>query len=359
MAVLREDRGMREEIGQLLTMGLPGPRLDERYREAIGRLQPGGFIFFARNLESPAQVRSLCDELRDLCERPPILTIDQEGGRVSRLRKIGATPPSGDELRRTNDPALCREHGALTARLLGLFGMNLNLAPVVDMLLEEGAENSLLNRCYGSGPEQAIRLAGAFLDAMQEEGVAGTIKHFPGYSLCTKDPHAALPLVDRSREELEACELLPFRQLAKRAACVMIGHAVYPHLDPTGTPSSLSPAIIAKLLREDVGFDGLVMTDDLEMGAISGAFGVGETVRRAITASNDLLLFCHQLECVEMAVSTLNKMPAEQLRGALDHMASFKQRLSPPPAWEQSTFEKINTQIADLRERVITRSTQA
>jgi len=322
-------------------------------------VQPGGFILFGRNLQSPGQVRELCDELRALCDTPPILTLDQEGGRVSRLKDIGHQPPSADQLRRCGDTNLIRRHGELTATLLRLFGFNLNLAPVADILLDSEAENSLLNRCYGTSADEVISKAGVFLDAMQDGGVCGTVKHFPGYSLCSKDPHGSLPLVDRSREEMEEHELKVFRALLHRSASAMIGHAVYPVFDPDGCPSSLSSRIIRDLLIGEIGYGGLVMTDDLEMGAISYEYGVAETVRMAIDAGNDLLLFCHQRECVEIALTTLSRLPADKCEKPLAKMREFKSKLSPAREWSAVAFDSINTDIQALREKCESRLAQA
>lgn len=342
---------MKLELGQLLTMGLPGPKLNETDRDFIKKIQPGGFILFGRNLRSTQQVRELCDELRALCERPPILTIDQEGGRVSRLKEVGEQPPSANQLRQANQLELIQRHGQLTAQLLNVFGFNLNLAPVVDILLDHSVENSLLNRCYGITAEEVIQKAGAFLDAMQKEGVHGTIKHFPGYSLCSKDPHLALPVVNRTRQQMEECELKPFNSLAKTASAIMIGHAVYPHLSPDNFPSSLSPTIINTLLRQPLNYQGLVMTDDLEMGAISHEYGIAQTVRLAIRAGNDLLLFCHQRECVAIALETLKEMAQkEDLETPLNRLLNFKKKLSQVQPWDPKTFEKINFEIKNLRE---------
>ena len=340
------------EVGQLLTMGLPGPRLNDQWREFIRRVQPGGFILFGRNLESPGQVRELLDELRALCAVEPILTIDQEGGRVSRLKQVGEMPPYADELRRADRLDLITEHGRLTALLLRRFGFNLNLAPVADMLLDPERENSLLGRCYGTGPDETIRKAGAFLDAMQAGGVAGTVKHFPGYSMCGKDPHGSLPRVDRTLAELEEAELKVFRALCPRAACVMVGHAVYPALDDSRRPSSLSRAIGVNLLREDLGYAGLVMTDDLEMGAIAQEHGFGPVTRMAVEAGNDLLLFCHQREGVEIASRALQKMSRDTLSAPLERMARFKSTLQPPLPWDAAACLAVNEEIARLREQV-------
>ena len=151
--------------------------------------------------------------MRDLSDIEPIITIDQEGGRVSRLRRIGNEPPNAQQLRDKNDIDLIRRHGDITGRLLRLFGFNLDLCPVLDISFNDDAENSLYGRCYGKDVEQVVRNAGAFNEAMRGQGIASCGKHFPGYSAATSDAHYQLPCIDRTREELDLNELAVFRRL--------------------------------------------------------------------------------------------------------------------------------------------------
>src|SRR5918998_6900668 len=170
-----------DPLGQLLLVGVPGTELDAETAALFRRVQPGGFILFGRNITGAAQLRKLIDDLRDLSDIEPIITIDQEGGRVSRLRLIGNEPPNAQQLREKGDVSLVREHGRLTGRLLRLFGFNLDLCPVLDISFDDEADNSLRGRCYGTSVEQVVRLAGAFNDALHDEGVLSCGKHFPGY----------------------------------------------------------------------------------------------------------------------------------------------------------------------------------
>ena len=174
-------------LGQLILCGVPGKELDAASAELFRRVQPGGFILFGRNIESAPQLRKLIDDLRDLSSTEPIITIDQEGGRVSRLRLIGSEPPNAQQLRDKNDVDLIRRHGDITGRLLRVFGFNLDLCPVLDISFEDNADNSLRGRCYGKTVEQVVRNAGAFNDAMRKQGIAGCGKHFPGYSAAKSD----------------------------------------------------------------------------------------------------------------------------------------------------------------------------
>src|SRR3979411_99588 len=205
-----------DSLGQLILTGVPGYELDAKTAALFRRVQPGGFILFGRNIESAPQLRKLIDDLRDLSETEPIITIDQEGGRVSRLRLIGNEPPNAQQLRDKDDVDLIRRHGDITGRLLRVFGFNLDLCPVLDISFNDDADNSLRGRCYGKTVEQVVRNAGAFNDGMREQGIASCGKHFPGYSAATVDAHHDLPKIERTRKELDAEELAVFRAFVGR-----------------------------------------------------------------------------------------------------------------------------------------------
>src|SRR5436190_4656597 len=204
-------------LGQLILTGVPGTELDAETAALFRRVQPGGFILFGRNITSAGQLRKLIDDLRDVSEVEPIITIDQEGGRVSRLRLIGNEPPNAQQLRDNGVVALVRQHGEITGRLLRLFGFNLDLCPVLDISFDDDADNSLRGRCYGKSVEQVIKLAGAFNDALRSEGILSCGKHFPGYSAATVDAHHDLPKIERSRDQLDEQELAVFRAFIGRS----------------------------------------------------------------------------------------------------------------------------------------------
>ncbi len=334
--------------------GVPGLELDAATAATFRRLQPGAFILFGRNIRSPAQLRKLCDDLRDLSDTPPIITIDQEGGRVSRLKLIGNEPPNANQLRDRDDLSLITAHGRITGRLLRMFGFNLDLCPVLDISFDDEADNSLRGRCYGNNVAQVVRNAGAFNDALQAAGVLSCGKHFPGYSRCPADAHHELPTVPFTRAELDANELAVFRAFSQRVDSMMIGHAFYPALDDSGVPTSLSPRIITDLLRGEQGFRGLVMTDDLDMGAILNPYGTGdaglaEVIHRAITAGNDLAMICHRVEMVEKAHAALSDIARTALDRALANVAAFKAKMSPPEPWDEAEFRRRDAVVFDLR----------
>jgi beta-N-acetylhexosaminidase len=350
------------QLGQLLMTGVPGPVLEAETAAIFRRIQPGAFILFGRNIQTPAQLRKLCDDLRDVSDTPPIITIDQEGGRVSRLRLIGNEPPNANQLRDRGDLGLITAHGRITGGLLRMFGFNLDLCPVLDISFDDEADNSLRGRCYGNDVAQVIQNAGAFNDAMKAAGVLSCGKHFPGYSRCPADAHHELPTVKLERADLDANELAVFRQFSapasmgagSRVDSMMIGHAFYPSLDDSGVPTSLSPRIIKDLLLGELGFRGLVMTDDLDMGAILNPYGTGdsglaEVVRLAIGAGNDLAMICHRVPMVEKAHEALATVPRSDLDRALASVAAFKAKLSPPDPWDEAEFRRRDAEVWDLR----------
>jgi len=336
-------------IGQLLLVGVPGYELDPATADFYRKLQPGGFILFGRNIQSPRQLRKLIDDLRDLSDVEPIITIDQEGGRVSRLKLIGNEPPNAQQLRQKGDLELIRKHGDITGRLLQLFGFNLDLCPVLDISFDDEADNSLKGRCYGRTVEEVIAKAGAFNDGLRATGVKSCGKHFPGYASAGLDPHHELPLLERSRELMEEHELAVFRAFADRVDSMMIGHIAISGLDVTGLPGSLSPAIINHLLREEMGFGGLVMTDDLDMGAILNHYGFDETMKMGIAAGNDMLMICHRVELAAQAKAVLADLPASELEPALGRMAKFKESLPSPTPFSEEAFRATDAEVWDLR----------
>jgi beta-N-acetylhexosaminidase len=338
--------------GQLLLTGVPGPELDPESARAFRDIQPGGFILFGRNIKTPTQLRKLIDDLRDLSKVEPIITIDQEGGRVSRLKLIGNEPPNAQQLRDKGDLALIRRHGDITGRILRLFGFNLDLCPVLDISFDDEADNSLRGRCYGRTVAEVNEKAGAFNDALRATGILSCGKHFPGYSSAGLDPHHELPALDRSRELMEAHELAVFRHFAKTVDSMMIGHIAISGLDSVNRPASLSGKIIRDLLRKDMGFEGLIMTDDLDMGAILNHYGFEDTMRLGIEAGNDMLMICHRVDMTAAAKKAIDSM-GEKLDSALESMARCKSRLVAPDAFSVEAFESVDAEIYDLRVQVL------
>src|SRR5438876_11159980 len=221
-----------DSVGQLIMIGVPGKKLDAETAQLFRRVQPGAFILFGRNLENATQLQKLIDDLRDVSEIEPIITVDQEGGRVSRLRRIGSEPPNAQQLRKKDNVNLIRRHGDITGRLLRLFGFNLDLCPVLDISFDDEADNSLRGRCYGRTAQEVIKNAEAVNDALRAAGITSCGKHFPGYSAATIDAHYDLPKIDRTRAELDANELAVFAKFSTKLDSMMIVHGWYACLKP-------------------------------------------------------------------------------------------------------------------------------
>ena len=331
----------RASVGQLLLVGVQGYELGVDEAKLLRRVQPGGFILFVRNIKTPAQLRKLTDDLRDLSIVEPIITIDQEGGRVSRLRQIGI-----------------REHGDITGHLLRLFGFNLDLCPVLDISFDDEADNSLRGRCYGRTVEQVIRNAGAFNAALRAAAVTSCGKHFPGYSAAVVDAHHSLPKIDRTREQLDQEELAVFRAFTGSGAkqvvdSMMICHGWYPCFEAKKTPASLSHRVVTELLREELRFEGLIMTDDLDMGAILNEYSFDGMLRLTFAAGNDLAMICHRIEKAEEAVGVIEKLPRKQITRALQSVDTFKTKLQPPTKFSEAAFRKLDDAIWKLRVAVL------
>jgi beta-N-acetylhexosaminidase len=339
----------RNHLGQLLLVGVPTPELDLETAKLFRRIQPGGFVLFGRNVKSAQQLRKLVDDLRDLSQQEPIVAIDQEGGRVSRLKMIGNEPPNAQQLREKGDESLIRIHGELTGELLRLFGFNLDLCPVLDISFDDEADNSLRGRCWGTSVQQVIRFAGTFNQALLSTGVLSCGKHFPGYAAAGLDPHHDLPRIDRSRTELEECELAIFRAFRAQISSMMVGHAWYTAFNPEKTPASLSVSVITDLLKKDLQFEGLTMTDDLDMGAIINEYGFSETISRAMAAGNDLAMICHRVAMAEEAMTILGQLDRPMIDRALAAVAGFKSRLVHPASFSEERFHELDQQVWNLR----------
>ena len=341
--------------GQLIVMGLPGPELTDGLRDLIRRVQPGGFIFFTRNMAEAGQFHRLVQDCAKLLDHTAVMTVDQEGGRVSRLAAMGERPPSGEDLAQAGKEEWFYEHGRLTGRLMKLVGLNLDLAPVLDFAPRNraGIDNSLAGRCFGENPAQVIRRANEFLKGMQEQGVKGTGKHFPGYTFCGIDPHGDLPLVSRTREEMEKDELAVFREVGSRCDAIMVGHAQFPAWGAGSGPASLNREIVTELLKKKMGYRGLVMTDDLEMGAIANRYGSAEASRQAIRAGEEILLICHNPACVEIARDALAEMPEKEWGEAVERVQQFGKTLSSVPSClKEGEWRKVNEEIGEFRRKV-------
>jgi beta-N-acetylhexosaminidase len=296
---------------QILGVGITGAELTELERELLQNTPPYAVVLFGRNVKSPEQLRALCADIKSLSPKPPLIMIDQEGGRVDRLRHLIPGFPSAEAFTEgEREDELSEWGGRLIGLALRYFDIEVNLAPVVDVQRDEPVKG-LERRCFGRTAEDVIRLAGAFMRGHQRTGSAVCLKHFPGIGTGSGDPHYGATVIDVDEQELTAVDLQPYVALANEAASVMIGHGTYPKIDPSRQPASLSPTISHRLLRDVVGFTGLAVSDDMEMHAVADLGPFEHIGEKALLAGNDVILFCSQIERVPEIVADLEQRARE------------------------------------------------
>jgi beta-N-acetylhexosaminidase len=319
------------EAGQLLFAGFPGTAapadLVDRVRE--GRI--GGVVLFKRNIATPEQLRALVGELRDAApaSAPLLVAIDQEGGRVQRLRGPWTEWPAMRRVAEHGDPERTAAVAAALARELRDAGIELDFAPVVDV--DTNPANPVIgDRSFARDALAVSRHARAFIAALQAGGVAACAKHFPGHGDTAQDSHHELPRLDHDVERLRRIELPPFRAAIEAGvASVMTAHVLLPALDPE-RPATLSPPAIA-LLRGELGYDGVVFTDDLEMRAVADRFPIAARVELALRAGVDALLVCGEAGLWVEALAHLESLPAALLADPLRRVAALKARFARGP----------------------------
>lgn len=324
------------KIGQLFMVGIPGSELDEETRSLIWEYNIGGVILFSRNIRDPVQLAHLCQDLQreavSANEIPLFIAVDQEGGRVARLKAPFTRFPGNEAIGTAERPEeKADEFARITAREMKLVGLNMNLAPVLDVGTGQ-LERHLSGRTFGGDPKHVSKLGKRVIGTLQENGIMAVAKHFPGLGQARLDPHHDLPVIDISIDEMVRNNLPPFREAVNvGVSAIMTSHAVYTALDPEH-PATLSRTILNDLLREELGFEGLIITDDLEMGAIKKYKPVSQGVMDAFEAGADILLLCkeqaHFLKSLNLIRSNIlkGKVPITRLQQANERISKAKSR---------------------------------
>jgi len=318
---------LRHQIGGLFLVGIPGLVLDAATRQTLERLHIGGVVLIRRNATSPEQIAALAGALHEL-PPAPLVAIDHEGGRVMRLDEPFTRFPAAAVVGRSGDAALAFQIGQAMAEELASVGIDLNFAPVLDV--NSNPANPIIgDRAFGSDAALVSTMGVAMLRGLLAGGVIPCAKHFPGHGHTDRDSHLELPTVRRSQAELERTELAPFRAaIAVGAPMLMTAHVVYPALDAE-RPATLSFAILTALLRTELGFEGVTVSDDLEMRAISGDRDIGAAAVATLKAGADMLLICQELAKVERAACAIEEAVSEGVlqRAIITTAAERVQRL--------------------------------
>ena len=324
---------IRHHIGQLIVAGFAGPTIPSELRSLARDLDLGGIILFGRNIEGPEQVAELAYEAQALSRELPVwVTVDQEGGRVARLGEPFTRWPPVCTLGRCGDATLVRRFSRALASELRAVGVTLDYAPVLDV--HTNPVNPVIgDRAISEEAGEVARLGTVMIDALQASGIAACAKHFPGHGDTSTDSHHELPVVEHPSERLHSVELEPFRAaVAQEVAAVMTAHVLYPALD-SEAPATLSHQIVTGLLRGELGFDGLVATDDMEMSAITDSYALEDATLRAVSAGCDMVLLCgadpeRQCTVLESLIRAVEeeRLPAKRVEEALEHQKHVKAR---------------------------------
>ncbi len=329
---------LRREIGQLLIGSLPGTTITPELRSLAREFQLGGITLFKRNIEAPEQVAELNHDLQALASGLPLwAAVDQEGGRVARLRAPFTEWPPMATLGRAGDESLARRFAAALAAELKAVGISLDFAPVLD--IHTNARNPIIgDRALGEDAETVARLGAAIIRGLQENGIAACGKHFPGHGDTSVDSHLALPLVEHPPDRIRRVECVPFREAVRSGvAFIMTAHILVPSLDEE-KPATLSPAVVRGMLREELDFNGVILSDDLEMKAIADTYTVPDAAIQAIAAGCDGVLVCSggidaQVAALEALVHAVEdkRLPFKRVEDALARNRTAKERFLAAP----------------------------
>jgi len=294
----------------LLIVGFDGIAMTPPLASLLKRVQPAGVILFARNIQTPEQTWQLLRQCQKCVDTPLLNCVDLEGGPVDRLRHALGAAPSAADVFAIDDPRLFRRHGQIIGENCRALGFSVDFAPVLDLAFE-ASRGVLASRAVSAEPEATAGYAREFLAGLTAARVLGCGKHFPGLGEGKLDSHYELPVIEKSLKDLWAEDLLPYRMLSRQLPFVMVSHAAYPQVTKSKTPASLSKIWIADVLKKKIGYRGLVVSDDLEMGGVLSAAPIGEAAVEFVLAGGDLCLVCHREDRVLEAREALIKS-AEQ-----------------------------------------------
>ncbi|MCU1284787.1 MAG: Beta-N-acetylhexosaminidase [Acidobacteriales bacterium] len=352
---------IRKQAGQLLIMGMDGTEMSAHLRHFVYGMQPGGIILFRRNIEGAGECYDMLAECRRLVATPLFTCVDLEGGLVDRFRDLIAPAPSEHEVASTKSKKLFRRHGEILGKEARALGFNTDFAPVSDLRFPI-SHAVMGTRTVSPDADETITYVREFLKGLESSGVLGCGKHFPGLGEANLDSHHAMPVLQKSWNKLWDEDLLPYRKLHKEFPFVMVAHAAYPMVTTNGTPASLSQKWMTDVLRNKIGYRGLIMADDLEMGGVLAAASIEEAAIGTLRAGADIFLICHKEDFIVRAFEAVvreaerDKRFAKILRQASDRVLKFKKkapelkRVAPRPT--EKTVAKLRAELEAFKQQV-------
>jgi beta-N-acetylhexosaminidase len=352
---------LHRSIGQLIIVGFDGAEMSPGLAAVLTRIQPAGVILFARNITGGEQTYKLLKDCQACVSTPLFASVDMEGGQVDRFRNLFGRTPSAADVFATGDRKLFRKHGKLIGDICRTVGFNTDFAPVVDLAFE-ASKTVMTSRAVSADPKEAVLYAREFLQGLRAASVIGAAKHFPGLGEGNLDTHKDLPLINKPWKKLWAEDIYPFRTLRRELPMILVGHANYPEVTHDQSPASLSKKWITDILRKTIGYRGLVVSDDLEMGGVLKAGPIEQAAIGHIRAGGDLCLLCHIEEYVNRSYDAMIKEAeadrkfADRVTESAARVLAFKKkssaikRTSPAPTPEK--LEKLSRQVWELTEQV-------
>lgn len=354
---LIDTMSLDEKVGQLVIVGLDGYEMDDNTRQMIDNRFVGGFVLFSKNIKDAPQTQSLINSLKITNQKnklPLFISVDEEGGLVSRLPKEFKKLPTNKKIGEKNDSDLCYKIGTLTADAIKQFGYNMNFAPVLDIF--SNPKNTVIgSRAFGSNPETVSSLGIRTMQGIKDGGVVSVVKHFPGHGDTLVDTHMGLARVDYDLERLNSFELIPFKTAIDSGAdAVMVAHIIMDKIDSLN-PATMSYEVVTGLLRNKLGFDGVVITDDMTMGAIVKNYDIAEAAVTSINAGCDIILVCHEnqnstkvIDGIKQAV-TNGVITEERLNQSLRRILKLKQKYNISDSLSNRIdIEQINDRVEEV-----------
>lgn len=347
-AEMLAEMSLEEKIGQMMFAGISGTVMSESTNNLINSYHVGGLIFYKNNIASTSQIVTLQNEIRTANEGnklPLLLGVDQEGGRISRMPNEVKNLPTSLAIGNVNSPDYSYEIGTLLGKEVKAFGFNLNFAPVLDV--NSNPNNPVIgDRSFGDNPEIVSRLGIETMKGMMNENVIPVVKHFPGHGDTSVDSHLELPTVNKSLAELEELELIPFQAAVENGAdVVMAAHILLPKIDPD-YPTSMSKVVLTDMLRKQLGFNGVIITDDMTMGAIADNYSIAQAAVQSVKAGSDIILVAHgdsniaaTIEALKAAVES-GEIKEERINESVARIIRLKQKYN----LEDSTVPSVNVE---------------
>lgn len=355
-----KEMSIEEKIGQMMVVGLEGYSLDDNSIELIEKHYVGGIILFGKNVESSEQLLTLINSIKETNSKnriPIFISVDEEGGRVSRMPKEIKKLPSSGKIGQSNDEELAYNIGSILGQELKMFGFNMDFAPVLD--INSNPKNPVIgDRAFGADLDTVNRLGLKAMKGIQSVGVISVVKHFPGHGDTSVDSHIGLPAIDHDLERLKDFELVPFKKaIESDADAVMVAHILLNKIDPD-YPSSLSKTIITDILRKDLGFEGVVISDDMTMGAIVENYEIGDAAIKAIEAGSDIILVAHGFENSLSVINSIKEalenetISEERLNESVYRILKLKEKYSlSDNKIDTINVEEINSKIEEIIEK--------